>query len=164
LLAVCVGPGSFTGLRIGLSFAQGVCFGRGIPIVGVSNHDILASQAVRESGPLFTIIDARRDEVYLAEHERDGEKSSRIVMHRITAIADLVEELPASAELVFRDVVFLPDEMIQSLRNKHILINRRARYSAGIAARLGQERFLRNGPDNLDDLEPMYIRSFAGVS
>jgi len=164
LLAVCVGPGSFTGLRIGLSFAQGVCFGRGIPIVGVSNHDILASQAVRESGPLFTIIDARRDEVYLAEHERDGEKTSRILTHRITAIADLAEELPASAELVFRSAVILPDNTTQMLRDKHILINNRARYSAGIAARLGHERFQRSGADNLDELEPMYIRSFAGAS
>ncbi|MEJ2542636.1 MAG: tRNA (adenosine(37)-N6)-threonylcarbamoyltransferase complex dimerization subunit type 1 TsaB [Calditrichaceae bacterium] len=67
LVAVSIGPGSFTGLRIGLSYAQGLCLGKNIPIVGISNHQVLAEYCPDDSNKVFTIIDARQDEVYLGE-------------------------------------------------------------------------------------------------
>ena len=58
-VAVAIGPGSFTGLRIGLSYAQGFCFGKNLPLVGVSNHQVLACQAVAQKEIIFSIIDAQ---------------------------------------------------------------------------------------------------------
>ena len=68
-VAVSSGPGSYTGLRIGVSVAKGLCFGYGIPLIGIHTLDILASAAIRknkeEADCLYcAMLDARRMEVY----------------------------------------------------------------------------------------------------
>ena len=68
-VAVSSGPGSYTGLRIGVSGAKGLCFGYGIPLIGIHTLDILASAAIRknkeEADCLYcAMLDARRMEVY----------------------------------------------------------------------------------------------------
>lgn len=77
-VAVGVGPGSYTGLRIGSSTAKGLCFALGIPVIGMSTLTVLAHQ-LRASGfpldptdVLMPMIDARRMEVFTAEHGADG--------------------------------------------------------------------------------------------
>lgn len=66
-IAVTVGPGSFTGLRVGLAFAQGLGEALGRPVVGVSTLDALAEDLGRAIG--VVVIDARRGEVYLRAFE-----------------------------------------------------------------------------------------------
>lgn len=61
-VGVTVGPGSFTGLRVGLAFAMGLATARGLPIVGVSALDALAASI--EADEVFALIDARRDQTY----------------------------------------------------------------------------------------------------
>jgi tRNA threonylcarbamoyladenosine biosynthesis protein TsaB len=66
-LVVCsIGPGSFTGIRIGLATALGIAHGRGIPIVGVSTLDAWASAWAAWPGDVFPVIDARRGNIYTA--------------------------------------------------------------------------------------------------
>jgi tRNA threonylcarbamoyladenosine biosynthesis protein TsaB len=67
-VAVTVGPGSFTGLRVGLAFAKGLGAALSIPVIGISTLDALAAQ---EPGLVFAVLDARRDQVYLQGFE-DG--------------------------------------------------------------------------------------------
>ena len=72
-VAVSMGPGSYTGLRIGLSLAKGLCFGMNIPLIGVSTLELLAVKAMFSSDfdPDLTfvpLIDARRMEVYTAAY------------------------------------------------------------------------------------------------
>lgn len=81
--AVCVsaGPGSYTGLRVGSSTAKGLCFGAGIPLIGVPTLDILAAQAQPQAGGfdfIVPMIDARRMEVYTAVYERKADAFERI--------------------------------------------------------------------------------------
>ena len=68
--AVCVsmGPGSYTGLRVGVSTAKGLCFGAGKPLIAVGTLDTLVAQAEKDDNPEFIVpmIDARRMEVYTA--------------------------------------------------------------------------------------------------
>jgi tRNA threonylcarbamoyladenosine biosynthesis protein TsaB len=71
-LAVSVGPGSFTGLRVGLSFAKGVAFSGGCPLVGVGTPDALATLAPEKYGRVATVLDARRGETYLGIFRREG--------------------------------------------------------------------------------------------
>ena len=78
--AVCVstGPGSYTGLRVGASTAKGLCFGAGLPLLGVGSLDTLVWQAIGEGllpegcRHIVPMIDARRMEVYTAEFDTDG--------------------------------------------------------------------------------------------
>jgi tRNA threonylcarbamoyladenosine biosynthesis protein TsaB len=73
-LIVCsIGPGSFTGIRIGLATALGVGHGRGIPVVGVSTLDALADSWAAYKGDVFPVIDARRGNIYTAQY-RGGSK------------------------------------------------------------------------------------------
>jgi tRNA threonylcarbamoyladenosine biosynthesis protein TsaB len=65
-LAVTKGPGSFTGLRVGLSAAKGLCEGLGLPIVAVSSLEVLAAQCPGVSLPLCPVIDSRKEEVFTA--------------------------------------------------------------------------------------------------
>jgi tRNA threonylcarbamoyladenosine biosynthesis protein TsaB len=79
--AVCLsmGPGSYTGLRVGSSTAKGLCFGGGIPLLAVGTLDVLAAQAIAAGLPagcthIVPMIDARRMEVYTAVYSASGER------------------------------------------------------------------------------------------
>jgi tRNA threonylcarbamoyladenosine biosynthesis protein TsaB len=74
LIAVSVGPGSFTGVRVGVSAARGLALALAIPVVGVSTLEALASEASdkRPGEPLLAAIDARRSEIYLQSFDGDG--------------------------------------------------------------------------------------------
>jgi tRNA threonylcarbamoyladenosine biosynthesis protein TsaB len=76
LLVCSIGPGSFTGIRIGLATAMGISHGRGIPVVGISTLDALASAWASYPGDVFPVIDARRGNIYTARYRggsRDGD-------------------------------------------------------------------------------------------
>lgn len=90
-IAVGVGPGSFTGLRVGIALAQGIALGLAIPIVGVSSLGAMA-KAAGAAAPAFraTLLDARRGEIFLAWFDADGRE---LVPPRAVPRDQLVEEL-----------------------------------------------------------------------
>jgi tRNA threonylcarbamoyladenosine biosynthesis protein TsaB len=67
-IIVAIGPGSFTGLRVGLSAAKGLSHGLGVPIVGISSLKALASQVPYSDLPIAPIIDSRKGEVFTARY------------------------------------------------------------------------------------------------
>ena len=77
-LAVCIGPGSFTGLRSGIALAKGIAGARGLPLVGVSSLDVLASAHPQASGGLIAVVQAGRGRVIAASYQwRKGRWKSR---------------------------------------------------------------------------------------
>jgi tRNA threonylcarbamoyladenosine biosynthesis protein TsaB len=72
LVAVTVGPGSFTGLRIGVTTAKAFAYAVGAEIIGVNTLDVLASQVTRAPSPLWAIMDAQRQELFAARFESNG--------------------------------------------------------------------------------------------
>ena len=163
LLAVSIGPGSFTGLRIGLSFAQGFCSTGRSGIVGVSNHQVLAAQRLKIAEELFTIIEARRNEVYMARHEIVSNTFTQIASHDIVSKSELVEMLPAGAQLVFSKDLKMDAEDLDNLRAKDIKIVDSARFIASVLAGLAEEKQAIHGTDSPAEIEPLYIRPFAGA-
>lgn len=82
-IAVSQGPGSYTGLRIGVSAAKGLCYALGIPLIAVDTLQTLASQITVSDGLIIPMIDARRMEVYSAvfdvNHQNKRETQAEII-------------------------------------------------------------------------------------
>lgn len=98
-VAVSKGPGSYTGLRVGVSTAKGLCFGSGIPLIGIDTLEIIAREAasrieVPKGALIVPMIDARRMEVYAATY--DG------AFNRITETAPMILDESSFAEEIER--------------------------------------------------------------
>ena len=102
-VAVCAGPGSYTGLRIGTSTAKGICHAQGIPLIAINSLEIQAYHAVA-NGPLeagatvIAVMDARRDEVYTQTFRWSGERFDALDETRA-----LVIESQAGVDALFPD-------------------------------------------------------------
>lgn len=83
-VAVSQGPGSYTGLRIGVSAAKGLCYALNIPMISVDTLHILAAKAGEVDGLIVPMIDARRMEVYSAIYSNNGEKVRTIQAEVLT--------------------------------------------------------------------------------
>lgn len=97
-VAVGVGPGPFTGLRVGLATARTLAMVREIPVYGVCSLDALAVEAAETgmvTGPFLVATDARRKEVYWASYDETGRRTSEPAVDRP---ADVASELPVVGE------------------------------------------------------------------
>ena len=107
-VAVSKGPGSYTGLRVGVSTAKGLCFGGGIPLIAIGTLDTLVWQAIDEGlvpegcRYIVPMIDARRMEVYTGVFTPDGKQIS-------PTVAQIVEEDSFREQLAEGPVLFIGD-------------------------------------------------------
>ncbi|RJR43424.1 MAG: tRNA (adenosine(37)-N6)-threonylcarbamoyltransferase complex dimerization subunit type 1 TsaB [Desulfobacteraceae bacterium] len=103
-VAVAGGPGSFTGLRVGVAMAKGFCHGLGIPLIGVDSLEALAGQLSYPAYPVCAVIGSKKGEVFAALFRSDEIGG----MVRVTEDGCLkIEELPA---LVKQKTIFLGDD------------------------------------------------------
>ena len=97
-VAVAEGPGSFTGIRIGVAAAKGFAWGRELPCYGVSTLEAMAESLGIYQGYVCPCMDARRQQVYNAVFYADAGKLERRTPDRAIALADLAEEKAAAGE------------------------------------------------------------------
>ena len=100
-VAVAEGPGSFTGIRIGVAAAKGFAWGKELPCYGVSTLEAMALSLGVWQGYVCPCMDARRQQVYNALFYADRGKLRRITEDRAIALADLAEEVKKFKEPVF---------------------------------------------------------------
>jgi tRNA threonylcarbamoyladenosine biosynthesis protein TsaB len=122
LVAVAEGPGSFTGLRVGVTTAKVFAWAAGCPAIGVNTLEAIALQSPVVAGRLSVVLDAQRDELFVADFRHDasgqlrGAETTRVVTRenwlaslaaddRVSgpALEQLVERLPAGIEAISRD-------------------------------------------------------------
>jgi tRNA threonylcarbamoyladenosine biosynthesis protein TsaB len=92
-LAVAVGPGSFTGLRVGISAIKGLGLALGIPIAAVPTLDAMAASLPFAALPVCPVLDARKNEVYASRYRWDGSAMRREWEYLAVAPADLAQRL-----------------------------------------------------------------------
>ena len=100
-VAVAAGPGSFTGVRIGVAAAKGFAWGAECPCCGVSTLEAMAAQMGVHSGYICPVMDARRSQVYNALFHAEKEKYSRVTEDRAISLEDLGNELKNLKEPIF---------------------------------------------------------------
>jgi tRNA threonylcarbamoyladenosine biosynthesis protein TsaB len=155
LVAVASGPGSFTGLRIGMSYAKGFCYGGNIPIIGITNFEILLKQAPLHAAPVYVLISAGHGRYYCGIF-KDG-------IHLSGAKMITLEQTAIIPERSF--VVLMGDSGEENLQKKlvHSIHIIQGKYSGALVCQIAIDKFARLGADNLDTLEPFYLQSFAGL-
>lgn len=95
LLCAAVGPGSFTGVRIGTALIKGIAFGKDIPCVEVSTIEELCENITPLGEILVPVMDARRNQVYSAIFSSDGKTATRVTEDEAISIEELAERLRA---------------------------------------------------------------------
>jgi len=167
-LGVSVGPGSFTGLRVGLSFAKGVAFSGGCRLVGVGTLDALAAVAPDRYAIVATILDARRGETYLAIFRREGGKLRRCGGDRALTPGEAFEAVLEEAGST-RPAIVLGDgagrypEAFAELTKSGIesATFSEIRPHGGAVALIAEGRLERGELDRLESLVPVYVRASA---
>lgn len=101
LFATSVGPGSFTGVRIGAALVKGLAFGRNIPCAEVSTLEALAENASGLRGIIVPAMDARRGQVYTAIFRCDGENLTRLCEDMAISITELGDKLREFDEPIY---------------------------------------------------------------
>jgi len=96
VIAVAAGPGSFTGIRIGVAAAKGLAFGADKPAVGVSTLAAMARNVAHVDGLIVCAMDARRQQIYNAVFEAKDGQLTRLCEDRAISLADLAEEVKSS--------------------------------------------------------------------
>ena len=154
-IAVTRGPGTFTGLRIGISTVKGLAAATGAPVVGVSSLAALAFPLTLHDCPVVAMIDARRGEIYYTQYRGSVQSATRVsVAAPETAAAALPENavLVGSGALIYREVF---ENRCPGIRfadtTQHVI-------RAASVGRLAMVRFKQRDVDPIDALIPEYVR------
>jgi tRNA threonylcarbamoyladenosine biosynthesis protein TsaB len=163
-IAVSIGPGSFTGLRIGLSVAKGLVLATGVSLVAVPTLEALASRssrARRADGLVLAVLDARRDEVYCQLFEASGGSVTPVWEPRDLAVDRLVEELGDRRVLITGDG---RSKLMARAAGAAVRLEEAdagsASCSAADVARLGEALAVAGVTEDPALLEPRYIKEF----
>ena len=159
-IAVSNGPGSFTGLRIGLSVAKGIACATGARLIAVPTLEALARTVVHYEGVICSVLDARKGELYAASFEASGGALTRLSADALVTPESLLEILPTPC-VVLGDAVERYGELFKSRLGPRVTVLPFETYAprGGVVARMGWERLQEGEIVDLHQIEPCYVRS-----
>ena len=158
-IAVASGPGSFTGLRIGVTTAKSLAYSIQKPLVGVPSLDALASQFLYTDLLICPMLDAKKKEVYTAFYRNTGDQ-----VHRISEYAVIAPENVLKA--ISEPTLFLGDAVLSYYQRIHEALGDHALFAdsahllprGSLIAKLGADRLLSGTEDDSFALTPLYLR------
>ena len=158
LVAVTQGPGSFTGLRIGVTAAKTLAYAVGAEVIGVNSLKVIAWQAPAAGQRICSVLDAQRQQLFAAEFQRDGENLQEVGQTRIRDISKWLAELPADAVVSGPALARLRDRLPASVTVVDAALWTPQAASVG---RLGYFEYESGKRHDLWALNPVYYRSSA---
>lgn len=159
LLAVVHGPGSFTGLRVGLATAKGLATAIGIPVVGLSTLEVLAMNLPLCPYPVCAFLDARKQEVYSCLYDCRNGFPEAVSEESVLPPAELLRRLDGDIALV-GDAVPLYRSMIDEQLGGRAMLPPAVAHQprASSAAALAVRRYAAGQLATVEELTPCYIR------
>jgi tRNA threonylcarbamoyladenosine biosynthesis protein TsaB len=162
-VAVAIGPGSFTSLRIGLAAAKGMALGLKIPIVGVPSLDILAAAQPLDEKPLLAILHAGRTRLAYVTYLVEGDAWQPQHEPAVIDARDLVKTISSPTLLAGELSEEARSVLGRRWKNAIIAPPARCLRRAGFLAELGWERLLSDRTDDPVTLAPIYLSTVSGL-
>ncbi|MFC2017538.1 tRNA (adenosine(37)-N6)-threonylcarbamoyltransferase complex dimerization subunit type 1 TsaB [Chloroflexota bacterium] len=158
-IIVAKGPGSFNGLRVGISMAKGLAFSLGIPIVGISTLEVEAYQHAETGLPICPIFNVGREEIATAMYQRKHNKWHQLAIEHITNVETLCSQITEKTIFCGEFIPSIATQLNKKLKEKAIIPSPATRLRrAGFLAELGLKRFKAGDYDNPATLQPLYLR------
>ncbi len=161
-VAVSCGPGSYTGLRIGVSMAKGICYGRNLPLIGIPTPEVmcvplLLDEELPEDALLCPMIDARRMEVYAALYDR--------ALHPVREIEAVIIDESSYEDYLNRGPVYFFGNGAAKCKEKIMHPNARFVEDIHPLAKwmfpLAEKAFARGDFKDVAYFEPFYLKEFV---
>lgn len=168
-IAISMGPGSYTGLRIGVSTAKGICFGADIKLIAISTLQAMSKPIINkfaaqlkdvDSAWLCPMIDARRMEVFTAFYDKDCN-----IMKEISA--DIIDETSYIETLKLREILFFGDgaaKCKESINHENAIFLENIHPSAQYMIELANEKYSNQEFEDIAYFEPFYLKDFVATT
>jgi tRNA threonylcarbamoyl adenosine modification protein YeaZ len=161
VIAVCDGPGSFTGLRIGMATAKAIAHVNKLPIVGINSVEILAGNMNLCDKNICSILDAQRTKVYMGQYKFENNELIEIKNVDVIEIDELIEELSNSNKewILVGEAVYKYEDKLRLVENIHIPAASHNVSKASSLCSLAMNKYNKNiGVYDCYNINPIYIR------
>lgn len=152
--AVSIGPGSFTGIRIGVAVVKGLAYSTGKPICGINELDAIAYGISETNCEIIPLIDARKERAYYCRYKYENGKAVRIDEYGVGEIKEYLEDKKDRKILFTGDGAIKYAELIKTIMGKNAKFAMKS-LSLPRASVIGETAV--NNEDNLYTLEPFYL-------